>query len=97
LLRKAILPLVPGKAALAGSNAATAATPHATNTAKATEATNNTVLLLAKGFVALKKSFVAIFSPQLFFRKSNKAATAFVGGSRLHHWLHSSSGAQYVG
>src|SRR5829696_301157 len=63
-------PFLPGKAALAGSKAATAATPHATNTAKATEATNNRALLLAQGFVALKKSFVAIFSPQLFSTKA---------------------------
>jgi hypothetical protein len=65
MVLKAILPLLPGKAALAGSNLATAATLHAPNTAKATEATNNTVLLLGKRFVALKKPLGAIFSPQL--------------------------------
>src|SRR5215208_6397385 len=65
MVLKAILPLLPGKAALAGSNLATAATLHAPNTAKATEATNNIVLLLGKRFVALKKPLGAICSPQL--------------------------------
>jgi hypothetical protein len=83
-------PFLPGKAALAGSKAATAATPHATNIAKATEATNNSALLLAKGFVALKNSFVAIFSPRFFPQKQQSGHRLFVGSSRLHHWLHSS-------
>src|SRR5215203_5460662 len=47
-------------------------TAQATNSAKATQATKNSALLLAKGFVALKNSFVAIFSPPLFSTKATK-------------------------